>query len=543
LARTALTQKLRQVHAAHREAAATGMPVDEVFERQAQWRISRSAFVAGAAGAAASLLASCTPKPVQTIVKSAGRTRVLIVGGGLAGMTCAYRLWNAGVPATICDANSALGGRTWTLRKFFADGQLIEHGGEFVSSEHTATRKLAAELGLHLEDLRAAQPHGTEEIYYVRGHKYMFSQLLHDYAAVYPALDAAAKAAPYPTLYNHHTQAGLQLDRMSSRQWIEKHVPGGRASDLGWLLDVDVTTENGGDADVQSALELVYMLGYMPAKTGHDQFYLVGTDERYHVIGGNDQMVARMSRRVPGASVRPSTALLALGRRSDGSYVATFSSHLQTFEMAADHVVLAIPFSTLRRVDLSRAGFAPLKHTAIDELGMGTNSKLHLQFGDRLWYRERYNGYTYSDTGFQQTWEASRAQPGRAGILTNYTGGSVGASYHAPSFGPADPNIAKRFLAQLEPIYAGATKGWNGKAFLDYWTADPWHRGSYSYLKVGQYTRFSGMEAQRQGNVHFCGEHTSINFGGFMNGAVETGEAAAREVLADLHVRPARAAR
>jgi monoamine oxidase len=59
-------------------------------------------------------------------------------------------------------------------------------------------------------------------------------------------------------------------------------------------------------------------------------------------------------------------------------------------------------------------------------------------------------------------------------------------------------------------------------------------KGSYSYWKVGQYTKFGGIEGRKEGEVHFAGEHTSVDFQGYLNGGVETGERAAREILADL---------
>ena len=80
----------------------------------------------------------------------------------------------------------------------------------------------------------------------------------------------------------------------------------------------------------------------------------------------------------------------------------------------------------------------------------------------------------------------------------------------------------------------GATKAWNGKATIDFWPGYRWTKGSYSYWKVGQYQRFAGMEGRRQGNCLFAGEHTSIDFQGYLNGAVETGQRAAAEILADL---------
>ncbi|HLM50752.1 MAG TPA: FAD-dependent oxidoreductase, partial [Solirubrobacteraceae bacterium] len=170
------------------------------------------------------------------------------------------------------------------------------------------------------------------------------------------------------------------------------------------------------------------------------------------------------------------------------------------------------------------------KRTAIEELGMGTNSKLHLQFSTRHWESLDCNGETYADTGYQNTWDVTRAQPGTAGILVDYTGGNVGAS-----FGSGTPSSrAQQFLGQIEPVLPGLASQWNGKATIDFWLGNPFTKGSYSYWKVGQYTRFAGIEGRPEGDCHFAGEHTSIDFQGYLNGAVETGERAAEELLDEL---------
>jgi monoamine oxidase len=161
---------------------------------------------------------------------------------------------------------------------------------------------------------------------------------------------------------------------------------------------------------------------------------------------------------------------------------------------------------------------------------MGTNSKLHVQFRDRFWGAIGNNGNTFADTGYQNTWEVTRAQPGTPGILVDYTGGTIGAG-----FGSGTPQSrTQQFLAQLEPVLPGISSRWNGKATIDFWAGYPWTKGSYSYWSIGQYTKFAGAEREASGNCHFAGEHTSIDFQGYLNGAVETGERAASEILAAL---------
>lgn len=193
--------------------------------------------------------------------------------------------------------------------------------------------------------------------------------------------------------------------------------------------------------------------------------------------------------------------------------------------------VLALPFSILKNsVDLTQAGFSELKMIAIQELAMGSNSKLNVQFDSRPWGALRCNGETYSDRGYQATWDVTRAQPGVAGILVDYTGGQV-----ADTFATGTPEEhAAEFLAQIEPVLPGLSSHWNGLAAVDWWKGYSYTHGSYSYWQVGQYTRFAGVEREPQGNVHFCGEHTSIDAQGYLEGAVETGERASDEIISTL---------
>ncbi|MDP9111666.1 MAG: FAD-dependent oxidoreductase, partial [Candidatus Eremiobacteraeota bacterium] len=86
----------------------------------------------------------------------------------------------------------------------------------------------------------------------------------------------------------------------------------------------------------------------------------------------------------------------------------------------------------------------------------------------------------------------------------------------------------------LEPALPGAGAAFNGLAYQDFWAGDPHMRGAYSYYKIGQYTTLAGVEPLRENNVHFCGEHTSLNWQGYINGAVETGERVATQVAREL---------
>jgi monoamine oxidase len=498
------------------------MAAEAAGERLTRRDVLRNAGVLGAAVAATTSFGR-----LLSAAEAALAPRTVVVGAGLAGLTVAYRLKQAGVNVELHEASDRIGGRCWTIRGPFAEGQIAEHGGEFIDQGHTAIRQLAGELGLKLDNLLRAEVNGTEPIYHFDGKPYSYAQATDDLKATWQKVHSDVSAASYPTLYNLSTDRGRELDQMSIVDWIEESVPGGMSSPLGRLLDIAYTIEYGADSSEQSSLNLLYLLGYR----GQGQLRIFGpSNEKYHVVGGNDQIPARLAATLAN-QITVGSVLTAIQLRSDGGYKLTFRQGSSTKTVSADRLVLALPFSILRSsVDISKAGFSDLKLTAIREQGMGTNSKLHVQFKTRHWVGLGSNGDTVADTGYQNTWEVTRGQRGTGGILVDYTGGTIGAS-----FGSGTPSSrAREFLRQVEPVLPGLTNEWNGRATVDFWPAYPWTKGSYSYWKVGQYTRFAGVEREREGNCHFAGEHTSVDFQGYLNGAVETGERVVGEILGDL---------
>jgi monoamine oxidase len=502
--------------------------IEEAYAEVAEERTTRRDLLKRTATAGAAIAGASTMGRFAKAAYGATHPSIAVVGAGLAGLTCAYRLKQAGLNADVYEASGRIGGRCWTIKDF--SPLIAEHGGELIDQGHTQVRQLAQELGLGLDNLLAAQPNGTEDFFYFDGEPYSFEEATDDLKKIWQKVHSDVSAASYPTLWNLSTQRGRELDHMSIIDWLNESIPfGGAGSKLGQLLDIAYNIEYGAECSEQSALNLLYLLGY----SGQGQLRIFGpSNEKYHVRGGNQQIADGLGLALKG-QISLGTALTSIKLNSSGTYTLTFSKDLGSLTVTADHVVLALPFSLLRSVNYGKAGFEPLKVTAIKELPMGTNSKLHVEFKDRFWYGAGNNGNTVADTGYQNTWEVSRAQGGAKGLLVDYTGGNVGAS-----FGTGTPSSrGQEFMTQLQPLFPTVPNLANhatGRATIDFWMDYPWTKGSYSYWKVGQYTKFSGMEKERQGNCHFCGEHTSQDFQGYLNGAVETGERAAGEILGDL---------
>lgn len=550
MARTTLMRTLQRIAADSREANRRGVTVELLDELRAEkWsRLTRRDLLkrAGLIGAAATFAGAVRaddPSPAALAGSKHGlKPRIVIVGGGIAGLNAALTLSDAGLSSTVYEASNRAGGRMHSdTSGYWQNGQTSEWCGELIDSAHKTIMNLARRFNLRLADLSAAEPPGSTDTYFFNRQYYSVAQATRDFQPVQRILDFETNAAGYPTTYRQSTPFGVRLDNMSVYEWIATRVPGGHTSLLGQLLDVAYGEESGADTSVSSALNIVYLLGFQPTK---GQFAIFGSsDERYHVIGGNEQIPNAIKSSLPNGSVRTGWQLTAIAANRDGTSMLTFASGHSSQTVTADHVILSLPFTALQHVDYSRASFNPRKQTAITQLGAGRSVKLQLQFASRSWNGHGpwgvSSGSSYSDTGAMNTWDVTRGQPGSTGILVDYTGGSIAGgftpstAYSNASTNPQVTRYARSFLRQIENVYPGISRQWNGRASLSVPALDPNLGLSYSYWKVGQCHTFSGYEGVRQGNIHFAGEHCSQNFQGYMEGGAEAGARAAGEILTD----------
>jgi monoamine oxidase len=452
---------------------------------------------------------------------------VAVIGGGIAGLHCAVRLAEAGVDVTVFEASARTGGRMFTGQGLFPDGQLCELGGELVDSGHTTIRGLCEELGLALDDLA---PVGLEfvDVFFLETQPAPIKA--EDLVA--PFIPLAERMAATVMAAEADDAEFARIDAMSIPQWLE--AEGGLAADsvLRQCIEIAYVGEYGLEVDQQSVFNLLYLIDY---ELDDDQgFRIFGdSDERYHVHAGSqavtDGLAARIEERIEREHV-----LVAVAQDGD-RYRLVFETADGDVEIRAQHVVLATPFTALREVDLAAAGLPAEKLQVIAELGYGTNSKLMLGFSTRFWETLGSNGGLFSDVGdIQATWDSSRGQAGATGILTNFVGGERGV---ALGEGTAEERAAE-VVPALNVVFTGIAKHYlEGSAVRQHWPSAPFHRGSYACYRPGQWA-FYGTEGARAGNLHFCGEHTSLDFQGYMEGGAETGGLVALEILTDLGMAP-----
>jgi len=446
---------------------------------------------------------------------------VAVVGGGLAGLTAAYFLRQAGCPVTVYEASARLGGRVQTDPGALEPGVISELGGEFIDATHLDMLALAMHYDLPLIDTHGSSEASLTDAYFIGGRHYSDADVAREFADIAPLLaaDAVAAGLAANVSYNRHNPHADALDRLSIAEYLD------RLGVSGWLrrlIDVAYLTEYGLETGDQSALNLLTLIG-----TDEDADFAVfgDSDQRYKLKGGNEQIPQAIAGEL-GSSIRTGHRLVRLRRDANGVRL-NFDTDGVSREVRADAVVLALPFTLLREVDLGDT-LPPSKTQVIRELGYGQNAKLLIGTRRRVWREQGFGGDLYAALPFQTGWDGSRLRAGGRGVYTFFLGGDAGIA-----LGRGTPEEhADRFAAQLDSVFPGVAAQRTGGAARAHWPSEPYALGSYSCYRPGQWTTLAGLQRRRVGPIFFAGEHCSAEFQGYMNGAAKTGREAAAGVLA-----------
>ncbi|MBF9142836.1 flavin monoamine oxidase family protein [Hymenobacter properus] len=532
-ARTDLLRSLQKAFGLAVAAEQPGAPTVAELVEQAEDH-SRRRFLAtgakfGVLAGATGLLAACETVAVEpaadlTAFKASnaqgGAARVVVVGAGMAGLNCAYKLQRGGITASIYEAGSRVGGRIFTAKNLMGAGLTTELGGEFIDSGHIDMLNLAQEFGLPLLDVEAPSETALiKDTYFLNNRRYSLQEVIQAFQPYVARITDDVRAMPNTIVFDNYGAAG-PFDQLSISGYFDSI---GMVGMIRTLLEVAYVTEYGLEANQQTAINFLWMFSPDTRKGTFDIFGI--SDERYKIQGGNQRLTDALAQRLAG-QITLQHKLTAITKPAD-EYILTFQQPSgSTVTVTADVVVLTIPFTVLRQVALN----LPLpawKTNAINNLGYGTNAKLFLGFNSRPWRTNGYTGYLFTDQAAQGGWDGSQLQPGTAGAYTVFVGGQVGVD-----MGTGSPHSqVSRFLPTLEAAWPGTQAQYNGKVERFHWPSHPLTLASYACYRPGQYTTIAGAEGRPVGNLFFAGEHCSAYFQGYMNGAAETGRLAAQAIL------------
>lgn len=427
---------------------------------------------------------------------------VLVGGAGLAGLAAAYELQRRGALVTVCEARDRVGGRVWTIRDF-ADRQHAEAGGDLIEDSQEDLLALARALGLRpvriLRDgfwHRAGRP-----------------PRLRRAAGAWMKAKAGRPLEPLVRAYRHSEQrwdgavAGA-LARMSVADWLDAS----RADEQTRRLMLGLRGFFLADPANLALLPLVDVFA-----EGQP-----GDSKLFRLQGGNDRLPSALAARL-GDRIRLDTTIVSAAQSPRAVRVSLRDRAGRLATLDVDYLVVTMPATTVRDVAFD----PPLpdrQREAIATLRYGPATKGLVQFERRPWRRQMRSRAYATDGPLGAFWEGTEGQRGRAGILTFLSGG--GGSTELAELVDARDGGLERHLAWL-----GCGRARTLARRRVSWEEDRWARGGYAYFHAGFDPTLRAWLARPFGRVLFAGEHTSIRFQGYMNGAVQSGLRSAAEVM------------
>jgi len=434
--------------------------------------------------------------------------RIIVIGAGLAGLSCAYELDQAGFNVILIEARSRPGGRVNTYREPFSDNLYSEMGAEYVDSSDTYIHEYCKKFDLKV--LPAKQYDGV----YVKGQ-----------TSTIEGLRSGRDLLPFKGALEGKL-FGQEVQYI--QKWIDLVKQKGISSPEVQALDKisveDILKEGGAPKDIidlytyanateQTAVPSKMSALYMVLSNTRTSNFSENTVEG-RIFGGNDQLPKTFAKKL-GTKIMYNRPLQRLDYDSNG-ITATVKENERLVQIPAKKCVLAIPASILKNIDIN-PGFSIEKINCINKQQYGHAMKIAMQYRQRFWDDKNSIGQrVFTDTPLRRVYHFSIDQPGPRGILLSFTSGE-----DAIKLGKLDNNkrldIAKSTCTDIWP----ETSNYWEKGVVKYWNEDPWVKASYSFAGIGQ-KGFREILAKPEGPVFFAGEHTAIQRAS-MNGAIESG--------------------
>jgi len=467
--------------------------------------ISRREMLRASLATGLGLLLSSTHGQAIHASRSTTRKRVLVIGAGLAGLAAAHELASVGYEVTVAEARSRIGGRVLSFSDF-VKGKIIEGGGEFIGSNHPTWVAYAHRFGLKFLDVTKDE---RNESPIILGGKRLSAKesrrVWFEMELALPRLiaDAAKTNAEEPW----KSPNARELDLRTAGSW----VAGLKTSPLCKLaLEAYLNGECGVPSAWQSYLGLLARI-----KGGGLEKFWTQT-EVYRCARGNQQLAQKLMEAIGSKRVLLNAPVRSVMQSANSVTVVVGDDR----KLEADDVILGVPPSTWKRI-----AFDPPLPTALLPQ-MGSHVKFLAAVKTRFWRAAKLSPDALSDGPVGETWEATDAQPGDQGIcLTAFSGGN--SADVAREWNPQDRD--EKYLAVLESFYPGIRGQFVQSRFMD-WPSDPWTKGSYSVPAPREVTSIGPLLHKPHGRLHFAGEHTNYAFGGYMEGALQSGVAVAKRI-------------
>jgi len=429
-----------------------------------------------------------------------------VIGGGLAGLSCAFELMNAGVQVTVLEARPRLGGRVVSYRDI-VPGKVVEGGAEFIGANHPAWLNYAKLFNLQLMPADAGN---EDDIPVMIGNRRLSKETQ---LKLFGEMDfAIAQATGLARQVNEFepwlTPGAAELDKKSVGDWLNS-LPISKLARR--AMAAELNADNGMVVDRQGWLALLTVI-----KGGGLEHYWTDT-EAYRCTGGSSKLTHALARVIGRENIHTSTPVAKIEMRHDRVRITTNRGKM----LEADDVVLAIPPGTWDRIDIN----PPLPSILRPQIG--TVVKFLSSVDRKTWAQ---TAASLSDGPIALTWESTAGQgaAGPHGITAFAAGRAANSLMNSWNRGWGEKGV----INELESIHPGITPHVLKTRFIA-WPNEKYSAGGYSFPAPGEITTMGPILSRGLGRLHFAGEHCCYRFAGYMEGALQSGIAVAKK-LADV---------
>ncbi|MHB8464506.1 MAG: flavin monoamine oxidase family protein [Acidimicrobiales bacterium] len=454
-----------------------------------------------------------------TLARTAARAdegsarRVVVAGAGLAGLTAALDLVDAGWDVVVLEARDRVGGRVHTLRDLFSSGLHAEAGGESIDDNHDSIQALIRRFGLSTERRPPSKLINARVFY--RGATSVLGAFLlgrggkvvTDYLRFGNALGAfSANVDPSYPERAPHAEA---IDAQSLEQFIQAQRLVPEAEFLVRLQNRGEFNTEPRNVSLLFAAQQANVVANVP----------ITASETMRVSGGNSRLPEAMATSL-GHRVRLGSPISGIDHHRSGVRV-----HLRRGPpIDAAWLVVAMPMNALRRVAFTPA-IATSAATMIAGLDLGSAVKVVREYTAPFWAAEAYSGFTVTDLPFAIGWSPTDSYVSVPGLLSQFITGDTAIQ----AAGMAGASVFPTFQRQLDAVYPEGRPFLTERHAVMIWAHEQYTGGGYAVYRPGQMVPFWPVLRDGIGRIRFAGEHTEP-LAGFMESAVRSGHRIARQL-------------
>jgi monoamine oxidase len=447
---------------------------------------------------------------------STREAEVVVIGAGLAGLAAARELRAAGREVVVLEARDRVGGRT--LNEPIGDGKVVEIGAQWVGPTQDRVLRLIDELGL-----QTFPTHMQGESVFERGGR------LTRYSGTIPKLNLIGLAEVGLLLRRLNRMArqvppeapwrapkAAEWDSQTFDTWMRRNVRTGVARDALWLAIIGVWAVEPRDVSLLHVLFYIRSAGSIEILTDAE-----GGAQQDRVVGGTQLISLRMAEELGPGVVELSCPVRAILHGDNG--VTAISDRL---EVSARRAIVAIPPTLAGRIAYDPP-LPAIRDGLSQRMAQGSVVKCMAIYERPFWRDRGLSGMVTSVSGPVSVGFDNSPPDGSPGVLLGFLEGQAARRHADLSQEERRAAVAECFARLFGPEAANPV-GYVDKA----WAADPWSRGCYGgFMGPGGWTDHGAALRAPIGALHWAGAETALVWNGYMDGAVGSGQDAARAVI------------